>query len=378
MGRIGVGIVGCGNISATYLRNARLFAGLEMRGCADLVPELAASRAGEHGLRAMTVDELLAAPEIDLVLNLTVPAAHFEVTMAALAAGKHVFTEKPVAVDAAGVRSVIATAAQAKQKGLGVVAGTQRRHDPGYRATIARLHGGAIGEVLAGRVYWNQGGLWHAARKPEWTDAEWQIRNWLYFTWLSGDHVVEQHIHNIDVANWVLGAHPVRAAGAGGRQQRTDEKFGHVYDHFAVELEYPGGVRVLSMCRQIDGTEPLVGEFFVGTRGRAEPRGVIEGRRAWRYAAPTPAVNPYVQEHTDLVASIRAGRPLNELRQVAETTLSAIMAREAAYTGQVVTWDELLNAPLDLTPPTIAMGPLSVPPVAMPGQTKLQRSWSQA
>jgi predicted dehydrogenase len=186
---------------------------------------------------------------VDLVILATPPGFRPAHLAAAVQAGKHVFTEKPVAVDAAGVRSVLATAALAKQKGLGVVAGTQRRHDPGYRATIERLHGGAIGEVLAGRVYWNQGGLWHAARKPEWTDTEWQIRNWLYFTWLSGDHVVEQHIHNIDVANWVLGAHPVRAAGAGGRQQRTDEKFGHVYDHFAVELEYPGGVRVLSMCR---------------------------------------------------------------------------------------------------------------------------------
>jgi hypothetical protein len=151
-----------------------------------------------------------------------------------------------------------------------------------------------------------------------------------------------------------------------------------VYDHFAVDFEYPGGARVLSMCRQIDGTEPLVGEFFVGTRGRTEPRGVIEGRRAWRYAAPTPAVNPYVQEHTNLVASIRAGRPLNELRQVAETTLSAIMAREAAYTGQTVTWEAALAAAQNLAPPTMALGALPVQPVAMPGQTKLERAWGQA
>jgi predicted dehydrogenase len=315
---------------------------------------------------------------VDLVILATPPGFRPAHLAAAVAAGKHVFTEKPVAVDAAGVRAVLATAALAKQKGLGVVAGTQRRHDPGYRAAVKRLHDGAIGEVTGGRVYWNQGGLWHAARKPEWTDAEWQIRNWLYFTWLSGDHVVEQHIHNIDVANWVLGAHPVRAVGVGGRQQRTDETYGHVYDHFAVDFEYPGGAHVLSMCRQIDGTEPSIGEFFQGSRGRAEPRGVIEGARAWRYTAPVPAVNPYVQEHTDLVASIRAGRPLNELRQVAESTLSAIMAREAAYTGQVVTWGALLEAQQALVPPTVAFGAMPVPPVAMPGQTKLERAWGQA
>jgi predicted dehydrogenase len=316
--------------------------------------------------------------DVDLVILATPPGFRPAHLAAAVAAGKHVFTEKPVAVDAAGVRSVIATAAQAKQKGLGVVAGTQRRHDPGYLATVKRLRDGAIGDVVGGRVYWNQGGLWHAARKPEWSDAEWQIRNWLYFTWLSGDHVVEQHIHNIDVANWVLGAHPVRAAGVGGRQQRTDPKYGHIYDHFAVDLEYPNGAHVLSMCRQIDGTEPQIGEFMQGTRGRAEPRGVIEGARAWRYQAATPPVNPYVQEHTDLVASIRAGRPLNELRQVAESTLSAIMVREAAYTGQAVTWDALLNAPQNLTPPNVAFGDLPVQPVATPGQTKIERTWGQA
>jgi hypothetical protein len=175
-----------------------------------------------------------------------------------------------------------------------------------------------------------------------------------------------------------MDGHPLRAVGVGGRQQRTDPKYGHVFDHFAVDFEYKNGAHVLSMCRQIDGTANHVGEHFIGTAGNSDPSGQIQGATSWKFAAKTPPVNPYVQEHTDLVASIRAGKPLNELQRVAESTLTAIMAREAAYTGQVVTWDELLNAPLDLTPPTVALGPLAVPPVAMPGQTKLQRSWSQA
>jgi predicted dehydrogenase len=221
-------------------------------------------------------------------------------------------------------------------------------------------------------VYWNQVGLWHKPRLPEWSDTEWQIRNWLYFTWLSGDHIVEQHIHNLDVANWVIGAHPVRAVGVGGRQWRTAAEFGHIYDHFAVEFEYPGGERVQSMCRQIDGTAPFVGERFQGTKGTTD----AARRSRAPLKAETVAPNPYVQEHVDLIASIRAGKPLNEGQQVAESTLTAIMGREAAYTGQVIAWDELLASTQDLTPPPLEFGPLAVPPVAMPGTTLLARTWN--
>ena len=160
-----------------------------------------------------------------------------------------------------------------------VVAGTQRRHDAKYLEAMRRIHDGAIGDIVAGQVYWNQGGLWHVERAPGMSDTEWQIRNWLYFAWLSGDHVVEQHIHNIDVANWALGAHPVRANGVGGRQARVDPAFGHIFDHFAVELEYPNGARVLSMCRQQDGTSRAVAEHFQGTCGlggqRAQHEAVV-------------------------------------------------------------------------------------------------------
>ncbi len=229
---------------------------------------------------------------------------------------------------------------------------------------------------MSGQVFWNQGGLWNHKRQPDWSDTEWQIRNWLYFTWLSGDHIVEQHVHNLDVANWVMGGPPVKAIGAGGRQQRTDPIYGHIYDHFAVDFEYASGARVMSMCRQIEGTRNRIGENFIGTRGSSDASTRITGPGAWTYAGPEKPVNPYVQEHTDLIASIRAGSPINELKTVAESTLTAIMGREAAYTGQELTWEEIVNAKLDLTPPTVSFGPLPVPAVPTPGVTKLNRSWN--
>jgi predicted dehydrogenase len=300
---------------------------------------------------------------------------------AAVEAGKHIFTEKPVAVDSAGIRSVLATYEKARQKNLGIGAGTQRRHQDMYLAAIKRIQDGAIGDVLSGQVFWNQWGLWNRGRQPNWSDVEWQIRNWLYFTWLSGDHIVEQHVHNIDVANWVLNAHPVRAIGVGGRQWRTDPSYGHIYDHFSVDFEYPSGARVHSMCRQIDGTGRRIGEHFIGARGRAEMRdngtADIWGANAWTWQRPEKSVSPYVQEHTDLMASIRSGKPYNELKQVTESTLTAILGREAAYTGQELTWDEVLNAEMDLTPPQKAFGPLEIPPVPMPGRTKLARKFNE-
>jgi predicted dehydrogenase len=310
---------------------------------------------------------------VDLVILATPPGfrpAHFA---AAIEAGKHVFMEKPVAVDPVGVRQVLAASQLAATKGLAVVAGTQRRHDPKYVEVMRRIHGGTIGEIVAGQVYWNQGGLWHVERSPGVSDTEWQIRNWLYFAWLSGDHVVEQHIHNIDIANWALRAHPVQANGVGGRQVRVDPSFGHIFDHFAVEFEYPNGARVLSMCRQQDGTSRAVAEHFQGTRGTSDGNTWIRGEKPWGWPQDRPPVNPYVQEHVDLVASIRAATPLNEGRQVAESTLSAILAREAAYTGQAITWDEIMASDLDLSPGPLAFGPMPTPPIAVPGVTQLSR-----
>jgi predicted dehydrogenase len=314
--------------------------------------------------------EKVIATNCNLVILATPPGFRPQHLEAAVAAGKHVFMEKPVAVDPVGVRSVLASSELAKQKGLGIVAGTQRRHQASYIETIKRLHEGAIGDIVAAQCYWNQGGLWAVPKREGMSDMEWQIRNWLYFTWLSGDHIVEQHVHNLDVVNWVLQAHPIKALGMGGRQARVDPVFGHIYDHFTIDYEYPNGVHVLSMCRQIDGTAGRVEEHIVGTKGRANPGGSIRGENPFRFEGPNP--NPYVQEHADLIASIRAGQPLNEGRQVAESTLTAILGRMSAYTGQEVSWDWALNeSQLDLRPPKYEMGELPVPPVAIPGQTPL-------
>ncbi|MGH7495401.1 MAG: Gfo/Idh/MocA family protein [bacterium] len=312
------------------------------------------------------------ASNADLVLLATPPAFRPLHLRAAIEAGKHVFMEKPVAVDPLGVRAVMESSDLAKQKGLAIVAGTQRRHHSGYVETMKRIHAGAIGDLVTAQVYWNQGGLWMHPRQPGWTDMEWQARNWLYFTWLSGDHIVEQHIHNLDVANWALQSHPMKAVGVGGRQVRVDPAYGHIFDHFAIEFEYPNGARVLSMCRQIDGTATQVSEHLVGTKGTSNAASWIKGAKAWRMETEAP--NPYVQEHKDLIDSIRKGQPLNEGRQVAESTLTAIMGREAAYTGQTIAWEEILNAELDIMPKSFAFGPLSVPPVPTPGVTKLNRT----
>jgi predicted dehydrogenase len=399
-----VGLVGCGGRGTGAARDClRASEGVELVALGDLFPDRLAS-CKTNLEKAVAENPALAAKYkvkdercfsgfdayqrvidsgVDMVLLATPPAfrpAHFA---AAIGAGKHVFMEKPVAVDANGIRSILASTELARQKSLAVVAGTQRRHDAGYRAVIERIHNGAIGDVVSGQVYWNQGGLWMNARKPDWTDTEWQLRNWLYFTWLSGDHIVEQHIHNIDVANWVIGSHPIRAVGVGGRQSRTDPAYGHIYDHFAIDFEYPNGARVMSMCRQINGSSNDVSERFIGTRGRTNPASAIEGPNAFKYDAQAATskpqfTNPYVQEHYDLVESIRAGKPLNEGKQVAESTLSAIMGREAAYTGQIIEWDALLNAKQDITPPNVAFGSLKVPSVPMPGQTKLERNWAES
>jgi predicted dehydrogenase len=315
---------------------------------------------------------------VDLVILATPPGfrpLHLE---AAVRAGKNIFCEKPVAVDATGARKCFELVEESKKKNIAIVAGTQRRHQKGYIETIKKLQDGAIGDITAARCSWNGSGIWFHGRQKGEADAHYQIRNWYHFLWLCGDHIVEQHVHNIDVANWVLGAHPVKATGVGGRQWRTDPRYGHIYDHFAIDFEYPSGARVLSMCRQIDGTASKVAEHFIGSKGSSNAAGRVLGANAWTFASPEKPVSPYVQEHTDLIASIRAGTPLNELKQVAESTLTAILGREAAYTGKEITWEEMLNADQDLTPPRLAYGPMPVPPVPMPGRTVLARRFNDA
>jgi predicted dehydrogenase len=306
---------------------------------------------------------------VDVVILTSPPGFRPQHFKAAIEAGKHVFAEKPVAVDGPGIRTFLDATALATSKGLCVVAGTQRRHDVAYQQAMRRIHDGAIGEITACYAYWNQGGLWMHARKPEWSDLEWQLRNWLYFTWLSGDIIVEQHMHNLDVCNWAMRAHPVRAISLAGRQARVDPAYGHVYDHFATEFEYENGVKMVSMCRQQDGTASRVSEHIVGTKGTSNANTSIRGESPWRFEGDRP--NPYVEEHRRLFECIVAGTPINEGVAVAEGTLTAIMGRMAGYTGQEVTWDAALNSQENLVPESLAFGPMPIPPVAVPGKTRL-------
>jgi predicted dehydrogenase len=320
--------------------------------------------------------------DINMVILGTPPHFRSEHLKAAVEAGKHVFMEKPVAVDPAGIRSVIASSELAGQKGLAIVTGTQRRHQDHYLEIMKRIHNGDIGEIRSAQCYWNMGALWIERAKENlqkkealgWSDMEWQCRNWLFLTWLSGDHIVEQHVHNLDIINWAIGAHPVQAMGMGGREVRTGPEYGNVFDHFAIEYEYPNGVRVLSMCRQTDGCHDIVAERVVGTTGKTYTDGSIgriEGQNPYEYDGESP--NPYVQEHTDLIASIREGKPLNEGKRIAESTMTAIMGRMSAYTGRALKWDWAMNASkLDLSPAEYSFDiELPVRPVAVPGKTQL-------
>ncbi len=306
---------------------------------------------------------------VDLVILAAPPhfrPAHLE---AAIEAGVHVFAEKPVAVDPAGARKVIAIGELAAQKKLAIVAGTQRRHDPRYIETLNRVREGAIGELVGGQCYWMQGGLWHRGRKPEWSEMEYQLHNWLYFTWLSGDHIVEQHVHNIDVINWAFGGPPVKALGMGGRQSRTDPKYGDAWDHFSIEFEYANGVRVQSMCRQAPGASDRVNERLVGTLGAANA-GNITGKNAWQFRGERK--NSMIQEHKDLIDSIRAGAPLNHAKRIAESTLTAILGRMSAYTGKEISFEWMMKASkLDLTPAQYAFGDAPAVEIPVPGQTPL-------
>lgn len=315
--------------------------------------------------------QLLALPDVNYVILATPPHFRPMQLMAAIQAGKHVFMEKPVAVDGPGVRMVIAAGELAKQKGLGIAAGTQRRHQKSYRETIKRIQDGAIGDIISARAYWCGGEIWVIEREPGWSDMEWQLRNWNYFTWLSGDHIVEQHVHNLDIMNWVLNAHPIRAVvGLGGRQVRTAAKFGNIYDHFAVEFEYPNNVRMFSYCRQINGCEGKVEEAVVGTKGFSNCHSFIKPNTGDTWRCREQDGNAYEVEHQNLIASIRAGQPINEAKNIAESTLVGIMGRECVYSGKPVEWDAMLNSNVRLGPEKYEFGPVPIPPVAMPGTTK--------
>jgi len=316
------------------------------------------------------------ASDIDLVILATPPGFRPVHLAAAVKAKKNIFCEKPVAVDAAGIRKVLDLVDEAKKAGIAIVAGTQRRHQKGYIDTIRQLQEEkAIGDIVAARVYWNNSGsIWFHARQQGVSDVAYQLRNWYHFNWLCGDHIVEQHVHNLDVANWVLGQHPKRCVGMGGRVRPCNDPNvdGHIFDHFAIEYEYDNGLIVQSYCRQIDNCNPgNISEVFIGTKGvcrMEDGQWYINGQEC----AKDSPVNRYEQEHIDLVASIRAGKPLNELKNVAESTMTAIMGRMSAYTGRGLTWEQALKSKEDTMPAELSFDmKLEVSPLPYPGKTKL-------
>jgi myo-inositol 2-dehydrogenase / D-chiro-inositol 1-dehydrogenase len=314
----------------------------------------------------------------DLVLLCTPPGfrpMHFEY---AVEKGKHAFVEKPVAVDGPGIRKFIAAAKAADAKNLKVVCGLQRHYQNSYLETLEQIKAGMIGDIVNSQVYWSGGGVWTRARQEGMTEMQYQMRNWYYFNWLCGDHICEQHIHNLDVGNWFKGAVPVKANGIGGRTKRIGKDWGEIYDHHYVEYTYADGTTMNSQCKHWNGTWSKVSETIVGTKGSATPGAIkdLAGKIIWRSRGEQN--NPYQTEHDVLVKHILENKPINDAHFTAEATLTAIMGRMATYTGQEVTWEQALNSDIDTMPKTLAWdadpgpkpGDDGMYPAPIPGETK--------
>src|SRR5438270_7265517 len=330
----------------------------------------------EHRFAGFHAYQQLLDSGVDVVLLCTPP--HFRPIhlRAAVEAGKHVFAEKPVAVDAPGFHSALKSCELARTKGLSIVSGLCLRYDNGFQETVRRIHDGALGEVLTLLANDYRGGRWDKPRQPGWTPMYYQMRNWYNFTWLSGDFNVEQHVHYLDVCAWIMkNQYPVKAVGMGGRQVLTGPEYGQIYDHFSVVYEYPDGAKLVSNCRQQPRCKNDMSAQVLGTKGRAQFAERRRGLRiqaagnTWTYSGPQNRM--YQTEHDELFAGIRSGKPINNGEYMAKSTLLAIMGRMAAYTGQEITWEMALNSKEDLSPPRYDWDvALAVPPVAVPGVTK--------
>lgn len=414
---IKVGLIGCGGRGSGAASQALSTsqAGIKLYAMADAFKD---RLDGAHSnLRTkhpekvdVTEDRQFVGPEgykgvidkCDLVILTTPPGFrpyHFK---AAVEAGKNIFMEKPVAVDSPGVRTVLEYAKIADEKKLKVVVGLQRRYQNCYREALKQVKDqDIIGEIVGGQVYWNGGGIWFRDRLPGQSEIQYQVQNWYFFTWLCGDHINEQHIHNIDVANWFIGAHPEKAQGMGGRMQRVDKKFGQIYDHHYVEFTYPNGVRINSQCRHQQGVFNAVKEEFTGTKGKLylDNSGRCyannhKGETIWKYrpsGGPVPEgakgkaarrggdPDPYQVEHDTLQAAVRENKPLNNAYYGAESTMTAIMGRMATYSGKEITWDQALNSKVEHMPPIITWeseAPVKPDadgwyPIAVPGEDKV-------
>ncbi|MDR3676362.1 MAG: Gfo/Idh/MocA family oxidoreductase [Acidobacteriota bacterium] len=383
------GLIGCGNrgtgAALNYLKagpNVKIVAMADvlqdhMDSCrAELAKKAQLQVADDHCFIGFDAYKKVLDSDVDLVICATPPhfrPLHFD---AAVEAKKHCFLEKPCAVDAPGIRQILATGQKAAAYNLCVVTGTQRRHDRSYQETYNRVSHGAIGQIVGAVARWNQGQLWYAPKKKEWSDMEAMIRDWVNWRWLSGDHIVEQHVHNLDTVLWFTGMNPTKVIGSGGRAHRVT---GDQYDFFNLQFTYPNGGIMESMCRQIDGCANERFEYVVGTEGYTNCNNTIydlTGKVVWKYqeAGQDPGktkFNPYDQEHVDLVTAIRTNKPINEAEHVAHATLTAIMGRTAAYTGKEVKWDEMMDSTERLGPTEYAMGPVPVKAeVPVPGDAK--------
>ena len=385
--KIKVGLIGCGGRGSGAIRDSLeadpatvlWAAGDVFEGKADrtikAVKDGMANRVDAEGRSFSGLDayEKVLASGVDLVILATPPGFRPYHLEAAVKAKKHVFCEKPVAVDGPGIRKCLEVAEQAKKDKLAIVCGTQRRHQVGYLKTMDLIHGGEIGKIVSTRCSWNGNEPWFNARKQGQTDAEYQLYNWYHFVWLCGDHITEQHVHNLDVINWAMKGHPLKCVGQGGRigrRQGKPEVVGHIYDLFSIEYEYAGGVPMHSYCSHVPGTTQDVSETVYGEKGvvkMSDGNWTLNGKKIHEYARGK-GDKPYVQEHADLIKSIRDGKPAAELTACAESTLTAIMGRMAVYSGKVVTWEDALNSKVSTMPEGLTLkSELPVSPVPRPG-----------
>jgi len=314
---------------------------------------------------------------VDIIIDATPPFFRPEHFKYAVEKGKHCFLEKPICVDSVGYRTIIAAAKQAQAKNLCVITGTQRHHQRSYVESYKKIMDGAIGEITGGVVYWNQGMLWYRERQPGWSDFEYMIRDWVNWKWLSGDHIVEQHVHNIDVFTWFTGLKPISAVGFGSRHRRIT---GDQFDNFSVDFTMENGIHFHSMCRQIDGCANNVSEFIQGTKGSWTTQGEtvikdLAGNVVWKYDQEAEKNNfsqtdPYTLEHVNLINCIRANKPIEQASETAIANMAAIMGRESAYTGLETKWDAMIASTLDYTPKDLNIGKMdmSVFTVPVPGK----------
>jgi myo-inositol 2-dehydrogenase / D-chiro-inositol 1-dehydrogenase len=352
---ISVGVIGCGGRGRGAMINAlQANEGVQIKALADIFPEKIELAKRELQKMDKPIDGIkeflgftsykpLVNEDLDYVILATPPCYRPETLEAAVEAKKHVFMEKPAAVDAPGIRRIIAAGEKAKQYGLSIAAGTQRRHQQSYIETINRLHDGAIGDIVNGQTFWCGGPIGYPDRKPGMTEIEYQIRGWYHWMWLSGDHILEQHVHNIDVLNWIMGAHPVKAFGVGGKAWTQN---GNIWDHHAVHFEYPSGVSILSMCSQYPRATQRVDERVQGTKGHCYTNSnddcyIVSNGNKWAYQGKCA---PYIQEHINLIDSIQNNKGLNEARNVAESTMTAVMGRLAGQTGKEMSWEEAYHS----------------------------------